>query len=96
MMKHMLIITKFEYTRDGVNLNARERAALCFHRHHDVVCYRTELYLMPFETAKAAWAAATAALLDRLGLVWDASRGTYSNEYVDYDVNVVRHDKFSA
>ena len=94
--KFHLIITKTELTLNGVNLGRRERAdytiapAIGGIQNPEAVRHHTVLLDRPFRTAKAAWVAATPELIDGLGLVWEAGRGTYDTHFAGYDINVAR------
>jgi hypothetical protein len=100
-MKQVLLITKTELTRDGVTLTARERSAYYLRAGFtgpdtSVVRHFTVLHSSAHKTTAKAYAAATPELIDSLGLVWNASAGTYSTEYFEYDLLVTREDRASA
>mgnify|MGYP001582446559 FL=1 len=96
-MKHILIITKTEYTLNGVALDTQDRMAHSINRMNrcanpEIVKHETVLLSKSFTTAKAAWAYATLELVDSLGVVYSAN-GNIGSDAADYSINVIREDK---
>ena len=89
----ILTIDKTEYTLNGMSLDRDERRQYIYSRamgytNPDVVIHETNILTKEFKTGKAAWAWLTPEKIDELGLYWDKTRGTYSNDYIDYSVDV--------
>lgn len=96
-MTFTLIITKTEFTLNGINLDRNERMAHAINRmnkcaNQDVVKHETTLLQKEFKTAKAAWVYATPELIDALGVTYQ-DNGTIGSDYCDYMVDVIRSDR---
>lgn len=95
-MTTLLTIIKIEYTLNGNNLDASERWNMRTTRilggnvNSEIINHTTVLFEKKFKTNKAAYDYMTPEFIDSLGLIWNASKGTYSTEYYDIIVEVAK------